>query len=204
MSLFDAFGEGGHAYYDSAFEIDAMKIQPGEFCVTSRNIAIVTVLGSCVAACVRDPQSGVGGMNHFLLPDDPNAEEGSILSHGGRYGIWAMERLINDLLKSIRTRRDRLEAKVFGGAAVIDSVVGASVGARNASFVTEYLQREGIRMVARDLGGDAPRKVYFFPATGTVRVKYLRRLKNNTVQRRDADYASLLARAKPDAPVELF
>jgi chemotaxis protein CheD len=144
----------------------AIKVHPGEFYVTSQHIALVTILGSCVSACIRDPVAGIGGMNHFMLP-----ETGSIGPNGGsaRYGSYAMELLVNELLKEGATR-SRLEAKVFGGGNVLKSFSTNPIGTSNARFVREYLATEGIPIVAEDLLGDYARKLYFFPATGRVLV----------------------------------
>ncbi len=140
-------------------------------------------------------------MNHFMLPEqgaEARLAEGTSL----RYGLFAMESLINEFIKHGSNRRD-LEAKVFGGAAVVDAI-HTDVGAANAAFVTDYLAVEGIRTTATDLGGSAPRKVYFFVEDGRVLVKYLWRLKNDTIERREAEYARALAFVPLQSPVELF
>src|SRR5690606_10592835 len=126
---------------------EAMKLLPGEYYVTDGRLALVTVLGSCVAACIRDVDSGIGGMNHFMLPDEGGKD---VVSSSARYGTYAMEILINHLLKS-GARRNRLEAKVFGGGAVLASLSSSNVGTRNAEFVLKFLQTEKIPVVAQDL-----------------------------------------------------
>jgi chemotaxis receptor (MCP) glutamine deamidase CheD len=131
-------------YYDKQFESDAAKLLPGEYYVTRNDMVLVTVLGSCVAACIRDVNSGVGGMNHFMLPDS-GSDRGTPASESARYGAFAMEVLVNELLK-LGARRPNLEAKVFGGGAVMSGLTQANVGERNAAFVLEYLQTEGIRL----------------------------------------------------------
>ena len=147
----------------------ALRVQPGEFYACADGRRLVTLLGSCVAACVRDPVTGVGGMDHFLLPeggddgDDPSA----------RYGVHAMERLINRLF-ALGARRGQLEAKVFGGGRVRAAIVSSDVGARNAAFVRAYLATEGVPVLAHDLGGACARKVLYCPATGRALVKRLR------------------------------
>lgn len=185
-------------YYDPTHAIEAAKLLPGEYFVSVRNRVLVTVLGSCVAACIRDTRLGVGGMNHFMLPEaaDPAGD-------GARYGVFAMEVLVNHLLK-LGAARERLEAKVFGGGSVLPGFVQANVGHRNAEFVVQYLRAEGIRIAARDLGDDCPRKVYYFPASGRVLVKRLRRVHNDTLLRREIDYRSRLARMPAAGAVELF
>jgi chemotaxis receptor (MCP) glutamine deamidase CheD len=111
-------------YFDRLFASPAVKVLPGEYYVTQRDMVLVTVLGSCVTACVRDVDSGIGGMNHFMLPEDGGRGVSSV---SARYGTFAMEVLINHLQK-LGARRGRLEAKVFGGGAVLESLVSSKVG----------------------------------------------------------------------------
>lgn len=153
-------------YFDRKFDIEAVKILPGEYFVTPRDMLIVTVLGSCISVCLRDSATGIGGMNHFMLPGD-KSEASSVVSGSARYGTYAMEVLINHLLKLGALRR-RLEAKVFGGGAVISNMTTMNVGERNAAFVLDYMRTEGIPVVASDLLDIYPRKIYFFPRTGRV------------------------------------
>ncbi|MDP1611477.1 MAG: chemoreceptor glutamine deamidase CheD [Sulfuritalea sp.] len=190
----------GNRYFDPIFGIDAVKVLPGEYFVTAADMVLVTVLGSCVSACIRDRESGIGGMNHFMLAD---CAEQSRYSASARYGIYAMEILINHLLK-LGARRDSLEAKVFGGGRVMASLVSSNVGERNSAFVLDFLHTEGIFVAARDLLDNHPRKVYFFPATGKVLVKTLLRLHNDTVQRREIEYAARLAKTPIAGAIELF
>jgi chemotaxis protein CheD len=189
-------------YYDRSFDCDAAKILPGEFYCTIKDMMIVTVLGSCVAACIRDRVSGIGGMNHFMLPDNNEGGDNPV-SASARYGTHAMELLINELLKA-GARRDHLEAKVFGGGNVLRGLTALNVGERNARFVKEYLRAERIAVVAEDLNDIHPRKVYFFPRTGRVLVKKLRELNNNTLVNREQDYASRLSGGRIGGDVELF
>jgi chemotaxis protein CheD len=188
-------------YYDRTFDCDAAKILPGEFFCTFKDMLIVTVLGSCVAACIRDRVSGIGGMNHFMLPDGDGSDP--LISASARYGTYAMELLINELLKS-GARRENLEAKVFGGGNVLRGLTALNVGERNAAFVRAYLKAEGIRVLAEDLNDIFPRKVYFFPRSGRVLVKKLRELNNNTLVNREQDYASRLAGKEIGGAVDLF
>jgi len=187
-------------YYDRHFESDAAKILPGEYFVTNSGMLLVTVLGSCVAACIRDTETGIGGMNHFMLPDDGGRET---ITTSARYGTYAMEVLINHLLK-MGARRNRLEAKVFGGGAVMASLASSNVGTRNAEFVLSYLKTEKIPIVAKDLLDSYPRKVYYFAQTGRVLVKKLHRVHNETLFSRERDYKDRLAGARMEGDVELF
>jgi len=191
-----------NVYYDRTFDCDAAKILPGEYYYTCKDMMIVTVLGSCVSACIRDRVTGIGGMNHFMLPDG-GADADSPVSASMRYGTYAMEVLINDLLKA-GARRENLEAKVFGGGNVLRGFIAINVGERNAQFVRDYLRAENIRVVAEDLNDIYPRKVYFFPRSGKVLVKKLKQLNNNTLVNREQDYASRLLTTPVAGDVELF
>ncbi|BBP03840.1 putative chemoreceptor glutamine deamidase CheD 1 [Sulfuriferula plumbiphila] len=189
-------------YYDRTFACDAAKILPGEYYFTGKEMLIVTVLGSCVAACIRDRVSGVGGMNHFMLPDSGNDAD-SPLSASMRYGAYAMEVLINELLKA-GARRENLEAKVFGGGNVLRGFTTINVGERNALFVRDYLRAENVRITAEDLNDIHPRKVYFFPRTGKVLVKKLKQLNNYTLVKREQDYAIRLRTSQVSGDIDLF
>ncbi|HKT95020.1 MAG TPA: chemoreceptor glutamine deamidase CheD [Paraburkholderia sp.] len=186
-------------YFDSHFQRPGVKLLPNEFFTTNDDMVLVTVLGSCVAACIQDRTAGIGGMNHFMLPDD-GADAGNMLptaSDAMRYGAYAMEVLINELIKA-GGRRERFEAKVFGGAAVLAGMTTMNIGDRNAAFVRRYLATESIRIVAEDLQGSHPRKVAFLPRTGQVMVKKLRLSQEASVAEREQQ----LARQTPEARAE--
>lgn len=185
-------------YRDRHFDIDAAKIGPGEYYITQRDMVIVTVLGSCVSVCLRDPVAGVGGMNHFMLPE--RDQEGP-LSASARYGAYAMEVLINQLF-ALGARRERLEAKVFGAARVLPGM--SDIGERNAAFAIRYLKRESIRVLAEDLGSSEPCKIYFFAQTGRVLLKRLKTLRNDTIVRRERDYARKLDSISRGGPADIF
>lgn len=186
-------------YYDKNFNIEAVKIFPGEYYVTARDMVLVTVLGSCVAACIRDRTSSIGGMNHFMLPGDSD----DLLSASARYGVYAMETMINELLK-MGAKRSNLEAKLFGGGNVLQGFTVGNVGERNAEFAIQYLQTENIAIVAQDMLGIYPRKTYFFPSSGRVLVKKLRTVHNNTIVEREQIYRSRLKVADVQGEVVLF
>jgi chemotaxis protein CheD len=191
--------QSSQRYFDSKFSREAIKILPGEFFVTTRDMLLVTVLGSCVAACIRDPERGIGGMNHFMLPDGG----AGAMSKSARYGGYAMELLVNELIKS-GARRGALEAKVFGGGRVMASLSSANVGERNSEFVLDYLRQEGIPVLAQDLQDKHARKIYFFPRVGRVLVKKLERVNNDTLARREREYQERLARDDASGDIELF
>ncbi|MBL8505134.1 MAG: chemoreceptor glutamine deamidase CheD [Methylobacillus glycogenes] len=190
-------------YFDKTFNCEAAKILPGEYYTTDKDIVIVTVLGSCVSACIRDRVSGIGGMNHFMLPEGNSADANSPVSESARYGTYAMEVLINQLLKG-GARRENLEAKIFGGGNVLSGFTSINVGEKNANFVRKYLKNENIRVVGEDLNDVYPRKVYFFPRTGRVLVKKLKQMHNNTLISREESYAKKLNTNKVAGDVELF
>lgn len=189
-------------YYDNTFDIEAIKLLPGEYYVTKKDIVLVTVLGSCVAACIRDKVTGVGGMNHFMLPDDKSGNANPV-GAAARYGTYAMEMMINQILKT-GAKRSNLEAKLFGGGQVLQGFTVTNVGERNVEFALEYLKNEGIRVVAKSLLDIYPRKIYFFPATGKVMLKKLRHANNDTIIEREFEYGSRLRNADIQGDVELF
>ena len=188
-------------YFDARLNTEVAKIFPGQYFVTDRDIVLATVLGSCVAACIRDPAAGVGGMNHFLLPQ--TLGDVSPASRSARYGTYAMEVLVNRLIRH-GARKQSMEAKVFGGGSVLRDVRSSGVGESNARFIVEYLSKEGIPVAAQDLLDECARKIYFFPATGRVLVKKLRQLHNDTVLARELDYSRQLMAADLSGEVELF
>ena len=159
-------GEASFFFFDAHFKTEAVKVLPGEFFVHDEDVAIMTTLGSCIAACLWDRERKVGGMNHFMLPDGAGAAD------CGRYGSYAMELLINELIKR-GASRTTLEAKVFGGGAVIAGMTTINVGERNTQFVLDYLKTERIAVVSKDVLDVYPRKVCFLPASGKAMVKRL-------------------------------
>ncbi len=185
-------------YHDARFNIAAAKLLPTQFHLVDTDMALVTVLGSCIAACVRDPVLKLGGMNHFMLPDG-NASD----SAPARYGSYAMEMLLNGLLKR-GARRERLEAKVFGGGNVLKGFTSNPVGTRNAEFIRSYLQAERIPIVAEDLCGIHPRKVWYFPYTGKVIVQRLPHAHDAEVVEAELAVRNRLKTAPVAGAVELF
>lgn len=188
-------------YFDREFQVESVKILPGQYHAARGQGAISTVLGSCVSTCLWDPVERIGGMNHFMLPGD-NARPDSPWAASARFGLYAMEVLINDMLR-LGADRHRLVAKVFGGAQLLAGFDRLDVGAKNSEFVLHFLREEGIRVLAQDLQDVCPRKVHFFVATGKVQVKRLGVLPNEAVQRREREYLSRLA-ARGGGDIELF
>ncbi len=159
-------GEASFFYVDHHFGFPAVKVLPGEYFVSSEDMVIMTVLGSCIAACIWDPHLNIGGMNHFMLPDSDGIDTSC------RYGSYAMELLINEMVKA-GSRREAMQAKVFGGGQVMASLNAMNVGERNTEFVLDYLKTERIPIVSKDVLDIYPRKVCFFPTTGKALVKRL-------------------------------
>ena len=156
-------------YFDPRFDATIITVAPGEHEITAAKDEIVaTVLGSCISVCMRDPQVGVGGMNHFLLPKN----NGGDANAGERYGDTAMEVLINGLLKR-GARRNHLEAKVFGGARVLSGATMLAIGEGNIKFVNEFLRVEGIPVVSKDVAGTRSRRIHYQPSTGRAWVQHV-------------------------------
>ena len=192
-------------YWDKTNNSYAAKILPGEYYVTIHDEVITTVLGSCVSACIRDTVFGIGGMNHFMLPVNKGDDLVAFGAAGEstRYGNFAMEQMINDILKN-GGRRNNLEIKVFGGGRVLKNMSTLDIGKKNIDFVLQYIKDESLKLTADDLGDIYPRKVLFFPASGRVRVKKLRSLHNQTIIERENNYSKAIAKKPSSGEIELF
>lgn len=191
-------GEASFFYADHHFQYDAVKVLPGEYFVSSEELVIMTVLGSCIAACIWDGKARTGGMNHFMLPDGEGGDA------SGRYGSYAMELLINEMLK-LGARRETMQAKIFGGAQVMAGFTTMNVGERNTKFVLDYLATERIPVVSQDVLDIHPRKVCFFPVTGKALVKRLAHSHPETlaVEERRGNAVSV-AKSTAGGSVDLF
>ena len=196
--------ESINRYWDRKHDMAAAKILPGEYYVTNQDEIITTVLGSCVSACVRDKVFGIGGMNHFMLPVSEVGQWGGaadVTSTATRYGNYAMEHMINDILKHGGHRRN-LEIKIFGGGQIINAMT--DIGKRNIEFVIDYLATEGLAVSGKDVGGPHPRKIIYFPTSGRVRVKKLKHMHNDTIVKREQEYKHELEVQPLEGGVELF
>lgn len=176
-------------YFDQRLNVEAVKLLPGEYFVTNRDIVLSTVLGSCVSACIYDGQSGVGGMNHFMLPK--GEDDQGLQVECARFGSYAMDILIRELLGN-GARKENLVAKVFGGGNVQRAMVSSMIGSQNTRFVKKYLAERGIPILAADLEGSHPRKIHFFPRNGRVLQKKLYVSRNDTIVEREQNYSRLL------------
>ena len=196
------------AYWEPKVNAFVATVQPGGFSVTRRgDLVLGTLLGSCVAACICDPEACLGGLNHFLLPDDGNGSARGT-GHATRYGVHAMEMLINEILKQ-GGQRARLKAKVFGGANVIALSAANPVGDRNRLFTLDFLRREGIPVAASDLGGERARRVFFRPSDNKVLVQLLERSGGDAreadrVGREEAQLSRRASAAPASGGIELF
>jgi chemotaxis protein CheD len=192
-------------YLDNAYGIIAAKILPGEYYVTKENELITTVLGSCISACIRDKESGIGGMNHFMLPvttsDKLKKGNEAVVGNATRYGNYAMEHLINTILSN-GGKRKNLELKVFGGGKIIPTLT--DIGIKNIEFVLEYIDTEGLHLLSQDLGDIYPRKIIYFPKTGKVGMKKIQDLHNTTIVQRERQYFDNIKNAPVAGDVELF
>ena len=197
--------EGINRFWDSRLDAFVSKILPGEFYVTRHPEYIATTLGSCVSACIWDERSKIGGMNHFMLPMTEQLSHevtwGSVPSQATRYGNYAMEHLINAILKQGGIRKN-LCAKVFGGGKVLKQK--SDVGDRNAEFVVQYLGAESIPILAEDLYADYARKLLFFPLTGQVMMKKIQTYHNDTILSREQRYEVSIRGSKIEGEIELF
>lgn len=185
--------------FDAQSGMHVVKIISGDWYVTSAaDEMLTTILGSCVSACIRDPDIGLGGMNHFLLPGDTNdASPGQ----GARYGAFAMENLINSIL-SRGGQKSRLEIKVFGGGNVTNN--SSRIGSKNADFAREFLRLEGYQISAEDLGGEEPRRINYYPATGKVLMRKLKRREDLWIVQEEEKYSATLTTKPVEGGIDLF
>ena len=193
-------------YWNTEKNIMVAKILPGEFYVTNEDELITTVLGSCISACIRDRISGVGGMNHFMLPETSKEKLQSgneaVVGNAMRYGNYAMEHLINTILEH-GGKRKNLEVKLFGGGKVIPTM--GTVGEKNVEFALEYVDAEGLTLLSQDLGDTYPRNVQYFPKTGKVRMKKVKNLHNDAVAKQEQKYrTSIKDTVVESTDIELF
>lgn len=197
--------ESINRYWDEKHDIYAAKILPGEFYVSMTGELITTVLGSCISACIRDRKTGVGGMNHFMLPTDTrhrsSSWEDTPVNLQTRYGNIAMERLINVILAG-GGKKPNLEIKLFGGGKVLQ--IDTNIGGKNIEFVRQYILTEGLQISAEDVGGIYPRKIQYYPKTGRVRVKKLKNLHNETLKLREQKYIQSLSTSPVEGRIDLF
>lgn len=186
------------SFYDPKFQAQCISVLPGEYYTTASDEMVMTILGSCISACVRDIHLGIGGLNHFLLAE-PNLD---VTSQSTRYGSYAMECLINDILKQ-GGRRENLEVKIFGGSDLMGSTI--QIGTKNAEFIKNYIKKEGLNLVAEDLGGTRPRRIHFWPETGRVVRLILPDREQQDIIKKEGLYSSTLKKKEEThGDIELF
>jgi chemotaxis protein CheD len=192
---------GVRRHHDRETGMTHVKIGPGDYYVTKNsNEMLVTILGSCVAVCMRDPVAGVGGMNHFLLAESTSGDWGGV-NAATRYGNHAMETLINDII-ALGGLRNRFEVKIFGGGHVIDSSL--AIGRQNVEFAEQYLASEGMAIAAKHVGGFHPRRIHYFPDSGRVQLLQLRRNTDHVVFQKELEYKRRIAAKPVEGGVDLF
>jgi len=191
-------------YWDAYQSSYVAKVMPGELYVTQEDEILTTVVGSCISACIRDKQRGIGGMNHFMLPSRTGLVDGNWqntqVNSATRYGNYAMEHVINEILK-YGGRRQSLEVKLFGGGQIMQNM--ANIGQQNIDFIRAYIQLEQLNLLAEDLGDIYPRKILYYPHTGRVRVKKLRSMAQSVLER-EKIYQRSLEKQSLGSDVELF
>lgn len=186
---------------DTRFPYEVAVILPGEYFVSQEPKVVYTVLGSCISVCLRDPVINVGGMNHFMLAAPASNSTLDRWGNSGRYGSFAMEMLINGIMK-YGGEKERLEAKVFGGGKIYDST--NDIGAKNAAWALDYLENEGLPLLKADVGDLCPRKIYFFTDSGKVLMKKLDRLDSKSIENEEKQYQSKLEQVQVKSDVTLF
>lgn len=190
--------ENIHHHWDHGAQSWVVHLVAGEYYLTCGSEIISTVLGSCVSTCIRDPKSGWASMNHFMLPQDPGADpDGESL----RYGCFAVERVINELLKR-GAKRETLEVKILGGGQVIASM--GDIGNSNVRFVRQYMRDEGIPIAVEDTGGRVARRLRYYPRTGKVLSKHLPMQQNVVIAAEELDFRKSLQQKPVVGEVELF
>lgn len=197
--------ENINRFWCRQLNMEMVKILPGEYYVTTSDEIIATVLGSCISVCIRDCKLGIGGMNHFMLPENKKKGDDTWkyneVDKAARYGTDAMEHLVNDILKNGGSKK-RFEIKITGGGRMMEKM--NDIGSKNITFIKKYLDAEGYAITSEDVGEIYPRKVRYFPRTGKLLVKKLKSLHNETIMTREKDYKKHIEEDNVDGSVELF
>lgn len=192
-------------YFNAQFSAHALSVFAGTHrCSSDEDVMLVTTLGSCIAVCIHDPITRTGGMNHFMMPDVPRHVLGSHLlyDNAARYGLAAMEQLINAMMKQGSLKVD-MRFKIFGGGNVIKSVT--NIGSANTKFARAFLKNEGYNIVSEDTGGNLGRRIHFFPASGKAMRRFLKRSSDITEIRKEEDiYRKTIKDSVDESEVLLF
>jgi chemotaxis protein CheD len=194
--------ESSGRYYDQNMEMTVVKLMTGDCYVTADpREMLVTILGSCISVCIRDPLAKVAGMNHILLPGDAKQSRDES-GFATRFGVFAMEELINGLLK-LGGHKSRFEVKIFGGGNVLQNST-ATIGDKNIHFVKGFLRAEGIKIISEDVGGDWARRLHFFPDTGKAMIRKLQRKEDMVILDKEKEYAKKIIQKPAEPEVDLF
>ncbi len=187
-----------HSFWDPRWKRYAVKVKPGEYYIADQDMVITTVLGSCVSACIVDPKLKLGGLNHFMLPSGSADED---ISRSSRYGLFAMEQLINEMMKH-GCDRDRMEVKLTGGGNMMTGI--SNIGQQNIDFILKYIEDEDLNLIAKDLGGDQARRVVYFPTEGRMLVNKLDHREDQRLIAEERSYQADVETHLDDSDVELF
>jgi chemotaxis protein CheD len=190
--------ENSHCFWEAKWERYTVKVLPGEFYISKEDIVLSTVLGSCISVCIYDPLLDFGGMNHFMLPASSEQDD---IERPLRYGLFAMEQLINGMMKNGCTR-ENMQIKVTGGGALISGLI--SIGTQNINFIKKYIVEENLQLISIDLGGDQARRVAYFPKTGRMLVKKLSHLDDQHLITQESTYRTNVDKSLDDTEIELF
>jgi chemotaxis protein CheD len=192
----------GRSYFDARFDALVHPVAPGAHAINGKPAEMLsTVLGSCIAVCLRDEQRRIGGINHFMLPA---LADGQIQNRDAMlYGDTAMEVLINALMRAGCDRRN-LEAKVFGGARIAAAFDQSAIGERNAQFAVDFLSHEKIPVRSRDTGGSSPRRILFEPWSGRALVQHIDPLATADLARTEARHQAAISVRRTASIVEMF
>lgn len=190
--------EGLKPFWEPRWKRYAVKVKPGEFYISGSDMVITTVLGSCISACIYDPNAGFGGINHFMLPAGTHDED---LYRSSRYGLFAMEQLVNELMK-LGCQRSSMQVKLTGGGDMMGGMI--SIGQQNIDFILNYISEEGLRLLASDLGGDQARRVAYFPMEGRMLVNKLDHREDQRLIEEERSYRVDVDQHLDDSDVELF
>ncbi|MCP4595461.1 MAG: chemotaxis protein CheD [Neptuniibacter sp.] len=191
--------EHHNLFWEPRWDCYAVKVKPGDFYVSNSGIVITTVLGSCISACIHDPVAGYGGLNHFMLPDSGTQGD---LDRSMRYGLFAMEQLINELMKH-GCQRERMQVKLTGGGDMMGGLT-TRIGQQNIDFILKYIQDEGLSLEASDLGGDQARRVAYFPTEGRMLVNKLDHRDDQRLIEEERSFRVDVDQHLDDTDVELF
>ncbi len=185
-------------YWRDKWQCFGVNIKQGDYCVTDQKVVITTVLGSCISVCLHDKQTGFGGINHFMLPTKCDDND---MYRPFRFGAFAMEQMVNQLLKQ-GAEKDQLEVKVIGGAKMMGKL--SNIGQLNIDFITQYINDEKLHLVAQDIAGDQGRKLAFFPSTGRLLVSRIAQIENQQLLATESKNFNKSEKLDSQHGVELF